>query len=263
MKKMMCVLLAALLAVALCAAAAADEVPEPGGGKKFASDWAIRGGLVNIVYEEEGYRVRVNVFYSPEVGGTLYEYSCLYREETDDLSAISASKTVYTVDPVSMEITDSAEEYGGLVEEGCDVTFTIAENGKLWWQDDRGNAGADLEFSNIGRFGGSWNNEAADVWVTIEWAGLYNQESYWYNVYIQHGMGEDCVGRNLVGLYNPETGRLQCEDPLTGTRITDGWVIENDTEPYDVYFSINAEGRLVLESGDGLELEYDVMGIQG
>ena len=61
MKKLMSVVLAVLMIVSLLSAVAlADEIPQPEGGKKFESDWAISGMLAEIFYEEEGYRVSIN-----------------------------------------------------------------------------------------------------------------------------------------------------------------------------------------------------------
>ena len=54
MKKLMTVIIAVMLAT-LCCAALADEYPEPEGGKKFSTNWAIFGMTVEINYEEEGY----------------------------------------------------------------------------------------------------------------------------------------------------------------------------------------------------------------
>lgn len=52
MKKTISVLLAVLM-LSLCAFAAADEYPQPEGGKKFESDWAIVGGLVEITTKKK------------------------------------------------------------------------------------------------------------------------------------------------------------------------------------------------------------------
>lgn len=62
-KKLISLLLAAvMIAMLLPVLAAADGAfPRPEGGKKFESDWAVAGGLTEIYYEEEGYRVTLTV----------------------------------------------------------------------------------------------------------------------------------------------------------------------------------------------------------
>ena len=75
MKKLMSLLMAVMMLAAFACAASADEVPQPEAGKKFESDWAIPGGIAQIVYEEEGYRVLLE---KDEADGTgsLWQYSC-------------------------------------------------------------------------------------------------------------------------------------------------------------------------------------------
>jgi hypothetical protein len=51
-----------MLLLAACLPALADEVPQPEGGKKFEGCWAFACGLAEIVYEEEGYRVSVDLY---------------------------------------------------------------------------------------------------------------------------------------------------------------------------------------------------------
>jgi uncharacterized membrane protein YhhN len=71
-----------MMALALMSAAAlADEMPQPEGGKKFEGQWAMMCGLVDIVYEEEGYRVSVDLYNQEEKTGTLWQYSCYYIGE--------------------------------------------------------------------------------------------------------------------------------------------------------------------------------------
>ena len=61
MKKVISILLAIMMLGAFACAASADEVPQPEAGKKFESNWAIPGGLAEIDYEEEGYRVMLEI----------------------------------------------------------------------------------------------------------------------------------------------------------------------------------------------------------
>ena len=46
MKKMISMILAVILVMALACTAMADEIPEPEGGKKFNSNWAVQRAIV-------------------------------------------------------------------------------------------------------------------------------------------------------------------------------------------------------------------------
>ena len=84
MKKITGIILALALVLSLaCTAAQADEVPQPEGGKKFESHWAIYGMTVSIDYEEEGYRVYIKSSDPYEHQGREWEYNCFYNEEKD------------------------------------------------------------------------------------------------------------------------------------------------------------------------------------
>lgn len=262
MKKLMSILLAVMLAAAMVFTAAAAEeengVPQPTGGKKFESDWAIRGVLAQINYEEEGYRVHIESSIPDEQRGIVWEYSCLYNEEKDALVAVSASKYGYTVDPVTFEQTFAAHEYEGFVEEGKDVLFTIDENGMLNWQDGYENQGADLEFRNIGAFEGRWANEAEGVTVDISWNGLLDEERFYYTVYIQRGDEQAYTLFLMNGTYNTETCKLECSGTATSFTLAGNEYVaaEDDGESYDAFFSFTGDGKLLFEAANGIELEY-------
>ena len=49
MRKLISTLLAIMMLGVFACAASADAVPQPEAGKKFESDWAIAGGLAQIV----------------------------------------------------------------------------------------------------------------------------------------------------------------------------------------------------------------------
>ena len=259
MKKLLSIVLAVLMIVSLLSAVAlADDIPQPEGGKKFESDWAIRGMLVQIVYEEEGYRVSVNSRNNEEQTGTLWEYSCYYMEDSDSLSAVSAFKHKYTIDADGYQELGEYE-YEGLLVDGKEVTFTIDENGKLNWQDGIENAGADLGFQNIGRFSGTWRNDAEEVAAEIIWEGL-NEERFYYSVYINRGNAQAYTDFIMTGKYNPENGKLECEGTAESHKVTDGIITsENDGEIYDAFFSFTDSGKLLFETDNGIELDYDFM----
>ena len=68
MKKLISILVAVMMVVIACAAFA-EGTPQPEAGKKFEGNWVIPGGLAQIVYEEEGYRVSLEII--NEKGGIV------------------------------------------------------------------------------------------------------------------------------------------------------------------------------------------------
>lgn len=264
MKKILSAVLAIMMLAALgCAAALAeDEIPQPEGGKKFESDWAKMDGLVSICYEEEGYRVRVDLYNEADRTGSIWEYSCYYSEELDALQSVSAVKHPYTVDPDTQERVDGENVYEGLDEEGQTTVFSINQDGRLIWADGRGNEGADLEFRNIGRYEGVWRNDGEEVAVRFRWEGLRDEESFFYTATIRRGNDEFYVEFTMKGLPDPETGRLA----MTGTAVSftrdaDGnYRPEEDGETYEAFFSVLENGKILFEAANGIELEYDLLG---
>ena len=254
MKKMLSILLAVMIAVT-CAAALADEVPQPEGGKKFEGDWALTGGLIEIVYEEEGYRVSVDLCNIGEGTGTLWEYNCLYNEADDTLvSFLSIGKRDYTYNLSTLERTDSEPVYYDAdTEPGEVTTFSISENGSLrWTAASEPDAGADLEFRSIGRFNGSWYSAEGEepVWVDFNWKGL-ESENFCYEVYLHRGDDDVYTEFTMTGVYDEETGKLTC----TGRSVD-----EADTETYEAVFSMQEDGKMLYEAANGIVMEYDLLG---
>ena len=148
-------------------------------------------------------------------------------------------------------------------DEGQETSFAITENGALVWTDGRENAGADLEFRNIGCFEGVWRSAEGEepVWVEISWNGM-DQETYNYTVFIHRGGDDAYTEYTLTGLYNEETGKLECKGETTSLATNDDGVIEiidseNDAE---AFFSLMEDGRLLYEAANGIILEYDILG---
>ncbi len=241
-----------------------DAVPQPEGGKKFENDWAIAGGLVQVYYEEEGYRVTVNV--EKEDGtGALWQYACYYMEDTDSLVSVSSSRDNYTIDPDTGDTVYTDTAYDGIDEEGKSTVFTIDAHGCLIWKDGCDDAGAGLEFANIGRFDGVWRNEEEEVEAEFLWNGA-DEDSLFYTVYIQRGVeGADHYALYLMdGSYDPATGKLSAEGTCTlFTKNASGeYDSQDDGELVDAFFSMLENGKLLYETANGIELEYDIMGHQ-
>ncbi|MBQ6959474.1 MAG: hypothetical protein IJP78_00695, partial [Clostridia bacterium] len=241
-----------------------DAVPQPEGGKKFERDWAIPGCLAEIYYEEEGYRVTLTKV-NGDSAGEVWEYACYYAEDADSLVSVSSSRTDYTVDLDTADVVFGDAAYEGIDEEGKETTFSIDAHGCLIWKDGHDDAGAGLEFANIGRFDGVWRNEAEEVEAEFLWNGLAEDEMF-YTVYITRGQteGDHYTVFLMNGCYDPATGKLTAEGTCTlYTKNASGeYESSEDGETYDAVFSMMEDGRLLFETANGIELEYDIMGHQ-
>ena len=241
-----------------------DVYPQPEGGKKFESDWAIVGGLAEIIYEEEGYRVTLTIN-NQDGTGALWQYSCYYVEDTDSLLSVSSSRTNFTINPNNGETVYGDVAYEGIDEEGKETAFTIDDHGCLIWKDGHDDAGSGLEFQNIGRFDGVWRNEAEEVEAEFLWNGLTEDEMF-YTVYITRGKtdGDHYTVFLMNGSYDPAAGKLTAAGTCTlFTKNASGkYDSSEDGETYDAIFSMMGDGRLLFETANGIELEYDIMGHQ-
>jgi hypothetical protein len=266
MKKLFAMILALTLALILCCGALADETPQPEGGKKFESNWAIFDMTVNIVYEEEGYRIYMKSSDPYEHKGTEWEYSCYYVEDKDALVSVSSSKNDYTEDPETGDMNRGDPIYQGMDEEGQASVFTIDENGKLEWQCGRGDDGIDLEFTNIGTFDGFWMSEDGKISADIYWSDSEVGDEYGYTVYLHDEGDESFANYTLHGLYNPNSGKLVTTGSVSINRLNaeggyDEEVVPADpNEPWEIIFSSLGGGRILLERDNGYELVYDIMG---
>ena len=237
--------------------------PQPEGGKKFESDWAIGGGLAEIYYEEEGYRVALTKEDLQNYTGARWEYSCFYKEETDSLISFSSNRTNFTIDPDTGDTIYGDIVYEGIDENGQETEFVIDADGCLIWKDGHDDAGAGLKFVNIGRFEGVWRNEAEEVEAEFMWNGI-DADTFFYTVYIQRGNeGAENYARYLMnGDYDPATGKLSASGTCTlFTKNASGeYDTQDDGETVDAFFSKLENGNLLYETANGIELEYDIMG---
>ena len=257
--------LALMMAGLAACTALADEYPQPEGGKKFESSWAIGGGLVQIYYEEEGYRVDLDIRNLGDGTGANWFYSCSYNEEKDALVSISSQRTNYTVSPDTGDKVIGETVYDDIDPEGQETEFTIDENGRLIWKDGREDAGAGLAFTDIGHLEGIWRNEAEEVEVEFMWNGI-DPDTMFYTVYIQRGLnGADTYTLFLMnGDYDPAAKRVSAYGTATvfTKNASGGYDTEEDGENYDAFFTLQDDGRLLYETANGIELEYDIMGKQ-
>lgn len=264
-RKMVSLLLVAAMLCAFGCAAYADEVAQPDAGRKFESWWAVPGGLVQINYEEEGYRVSVRIDPADGRDGSVWEYACYYNEETDSLLSATSSRTDFSCDPDTGEEIYKESAYDGFDEEATATTFSIDGNGCLVWKDGHEDAGANLAFVNIGPFSGTWRNEAEEVEAEFMWNGL-SEDSFFYTVYIQRGASdaERYALFLMNGTFDPATGKLTASGTCTlFTRNADGgYDTSDDGESYEAVFSVTENG-IRFDTDNGIELTYDLLGSNG
>ncbi len=264
MKKIASILIAVLMMAAmLFTVAVADEAAQPEGGKKFEGKWAIAGITADVVYEEEGYRVLIHAYDEEEKKGTNWEYNCFYDEASDSLKSISSSRTDFTIDAETLDLAYGEPAYDDMDEDNNVSSFTVnADASVLYWADGHENAGADLEFVNVGKFQGVWRNEAEDIFVEIDWNGQ-NHDSFFYTVFLHRGGDENTYTEfNMQGVYNLETKKLECKGAATtwNKNAEGGFDPTEDPEEYEAFFSLQDNGKLLFEAENGIELEYDIMG---
>ena len=265
MKKLISILMAIMMIGVLACTATADEVPQPEAGKKFESSWAIPGGLAEIYYEEQGYRILVDIG-KMDGTGSVWEYACYYHEDTDSLVSASSSRTDYAITTdTGDKIFATAATYEGLDEENQGAEFTIDKDGFLIWKDKRDDAGAGLKFANIGQFEGVWKNKQEETEAQFMWNGMTEEEMF-YTVYITRGNkdGERYALYLMNGTYDPATGKLSAIGTCTlFTKKADGqYESSDDGETYDAFFSKTEDGKVLYETANGIELEYDLLGTQ-
>ena len=186
-------------------------------------------------------------------------------ENTDSLLSVSSSRTDFTINPDTGDTVYGDTVYEGIDEEGQNTEFTIDADGCLIWKDGHDDAGAGLKFADIGRFEGVWRNEAEEVEAQFMWNGLSEDEMF-YTVYITRGKtdGDHYTVFLMNGTFDPATGKLAAMGTCTlFTRNASGeYESSEDGETYDAFFSMMEDGRLLFETANGIELEYDLMGAQ-
>ena len=265
MKKILGILLAVVM-IFLAAFAGADEVPQPEGGKKFETDWAVEGGIAEIFYEEEGYRVYMKIERAAEAAGSEYEYACYYHEDTDSLVSLSSLRSDYTINPdTGDEIYGDTYAYEGIDEEGKETEFVIDGDGFLIWKDGHDDAGAGLKFVNIGTFEGIWRNEEKETEAEFMFNG--GEEGVFdYTVYIQRGKenADTYTLYLMTGSFDAASGKLTASG--TGTVFTKNAAGEYETadsdESIEAVFSMTENGTILYES-EGIELKFDLLGNWG
>ena len=158
--------------------------------------------------------------------------------------------------------TFGENEYEGIDDGDTMSVFSLSEDGALRWEDGHENMGQDLQFTDIGRFEGVWRNEEEEIYAEFWWRGLFDEETYFYDVFISRGGAEQYANFSMEGLYNPESGLLEASGTVTTMvrNAAGSYDITEDDEICEAFFRDLGDGKLLYETDNGIELEYDVLG---
>ena len=142
MKKWLSIVLAAIMMMTVGFALAeenpdAKPAPNP---DRFSGTWMCDRAVIEIDWEEEGYRVMVR-WGSSAWECTEWEYSCLFHEDENKLVSMPfglRTDLVYNED-------GEVDSYKVVYEDG-EATFYLDEEGCLVWVDEKENAGEGMRF---------------------------------------------------------------------------------------------------------------------
>ena len=245
MKKWIAILTALILALC-CAAAFADDAAaetDPEALALFDSDWV--DGNAHIMFFPLGEEWNVQI--ENENRTIEWLYTCAYDKEQKALVTIPGefnAKTRIFWDDEGYQ-TGRTTEY----EDGA-ASFTVNEEGKLIWRDEKENAGADHAYMRIGWFAGDWECDGADnslyqiscVWdleETEEETGIEIHSGYKLNI-VKYGMDGVISYWDYAGMYDPETDSLN-------TFGSKAWQLEEDGPIENVYD--NGSAVFTMEDG--------------
>ena len=248
MKKFIAIVMALMLALSLAAFAAAESEEEMDYGKAhpeslvFDSEWVSAEANAKIYCEDGGFKISITQNQTwPEA--FMWEYSCLYHEDTKTLVSMGFD-TKY-------RITYEASGQGGfeisetLYEDGA-ATFSINDQGKLIWKDEKEDAGKGIEFTKIGWFNDtSWVCDRANIeiaWqdegykVFVQWGNSATESSEWdYSCYY------DAATNSLTSLAIATRSELTYNEDGTVASWVDVYTDGSAT------FKLDADGHLLWQ----------------
>ena len=147
MKKIIAALLALMMAL-LCVAAMAEE-HENEAQKMFDSAWVCGPSTVEAWYMGGIWEVVVSVGY----GASKWDYTCIYDEEAKTLVSLDSETNVKSIITIDEEGSEADRE---VTDTEAKAVFSLNENGRLIWKDEKEDAGAGMEFEKIGWFSGTF-----------------------------------------------------------------------------------------------------------
>jgi hypothetical protein len=249
LKKMTAVLLAMALALS-CALAAAEDTEETTyaqehpGVMNYDGYWISEdaGTLIEIGVRLDG--VEMLIFRTPgHQEFTSWEYLLTYDDATGALQSDNGMKSTNTVQEDGSLGNDSVYEY----DDGQAV-FSINEEGRLVWEDQKEDAGAGQTYIPIGGFLGDYVCGATTV--SFRWTEGH------YAVDIKQPDSAAVVGVwQYVGEYDPAARTVTAKGLYQKLTYREDGTVDTEADPEEkevsAVFSFDGDYRLIWTSPDG------------
>ena len=120
-----------------------EEEPMPAEAAAFEGVWQCDRATIAMYWEEEGFKVLIT-WGSSAWEHTEWEYSCFYHEEDNTVVSMPFGTRTEVVYDVNGEQTSVAEVYND-----GEAVFSLDEEGKLIWLDEKENAGDGMRFEKL------------------------------------------------------------------------------------------------------------------
>ena len=197
----------------------------------FESIWKTGDWQIDSYCEDAGFKLMVK-HQLADGKYTVWEYSATYQAKDNTLVCMPFGMK-YTEDKNSISET-LLNEY----EDG-DAVFSLDTNGKLRWKDLKEDAGRGLAFTRIGTFlGESWIKDQTMV-EFFDWQdGVYKIR---VTVFDQSGLAV-------------HYGVLEGPYDAVKNTVTAQGIMENESKPLTVTFSLDENGLLVWKNEATLEV---------
>lgn len=141
-----------ILAAALClgGAALAEETPEvapeeymPAEAAAFEGDWQCDRASISMYWEEEGFKVLIT-WGSSAWEHTEWEYSCFWHDKDHTLVSMPFGTRTEIVYDENGDLASATEVYND-----GEAIFSLDEEGRLIWLDEKENAGEGMLFEKL------------------------------------------------------------------------------------------------------------------
>ena len=120
-----------------------EEEPMPAEAAAFEGVWQCDRATIAMYWEEEGFKVLIT-WGSSAWEHTEWEYSCFYHDEDHTLVSMPFGTRTEVVYDENGEQTSATEVYND-----GEAIFSLDEEGKLIWLDEKENAGDGMRFEKL------------------------------------------------------------------------------------------------------------------
>ncbi|MBR3740383.1 MAG: hypothetical protein IKN04_07960 [Clostridia bacterium] len=121
----------------------AETDAEPAGAAAFEGVWQCDRATIAMYWEEEGFKVLIT-WGSSAWEHSEWEYSCYYHEENNTVVSVPFGIRTEYVYGDNGELVSATEAYND-----GEAVFSLDEEGKLIWLDEKENAGDGMRFEKI------------------------------------------------------------------------------------------------------------------